>query len=105
MMNYRSEKDDVTKDQRGNCSNEESPSSVCSQLSSNICESVCCKKSPVLNLYQTRNLEVIKKSRVCYGQRYRQFCTDWYEAYPWLVLCASRSKAFCGYCCYGKFKG
>ncbi len=53
-------------------------------------------------MYQTRSLEVIKKSR---GQRYGQCCTDWYEAYPWLVLCASRSKAFCGYCCYGKFKG
>ncbi len=59
----------------------------------------------MLNLYQTRSLEVIKKSRVCYEQKYRQFCTDWYEAYSWLVLCASRSKAFCGYCCYGKFKG
>ena len=36
-MNYQSEKDDhVTKHQRGNCSNEESPSSVCSQLSSNM---------------------------------------------------------------------
>ena len=30
---------------------------------------------------------------------------QWYTSYLWLILCTTRIKAFCGYCCYGKSRG
>ena len=67
-------------------------------LSCEACESLCCQDT--LNLYQVKDPHVIKKTRIPSGQRSRQFCIEWYSTYPWLVLCTTRLKAFCGYCRY-----
>ena len=86
---------------------QDSATAVTPQPSSQVtvCESMCCTVSHTLSLHQVKDKGVIKKTRVRYGQRFRKFCTDWYGTYPWLVLCSRRLKAFCGYCCYGKYKG
>ena len=67
------------------------------------CESECCQDS--LDIFQVRDSTILKKTRRDQGQRSRQFCCDWYTAFPWLVLCVTHLKAFCAYCRYAAKRG
>ena len=82
----RSEEDYVTTqetEKSGSSSDEESESTSDDQLASESCQSI---KSHSLNLYPTQDSKAIQNTRVQFQQIFRQFCTNWYKTYPWLVL-------------------
>ena len=39
------------------------------------------------------------------GSKYRHFCSEWFQEYPWLVLCTTKLKAYCYQCRYCTEKG
>ena len=85
----KSEEDYVTTqetEKSGSSSDEESESTSDDQLASESCHSICCQKSHSLNLYPTQDSKAIQNTRVQFRQIFRQFCTNWYKTYPWLVL-------------------
>ena len=67
---------------------------------STICLSQCCKDSEVLDVYQTKDKVVLSHTKKQQGNRSRQFRSDWYDLFPWLVLCVTKLRAFCAYCTF-----
>ena len=63
-----------------------------------ICNARCCQDT--LEIFQVTDQNVILQTRKIQGHS-RQFCAEWYKKFPWLVLCTTRFRAFCAYCCYG----
>ena len=51
------------------------------------CGAECCKDGNTGKPFQARNQSIILKTRKHQGSKLRQFSTDWYKTYPWLVLC------------------
>ena len=57
----------------------------------------------VLNVVLLHNLfkcmiSVLSKTRKLQGKKWRQFCPELFEKYPWFILCCMRHKAFCSLC-------
>lgn len=70
------------------------------------CTSECCKDSSVMRLpYQVKSLPILSQTRKLQGSKWRQFSPDWYDVYPWLVLCMSTLKAYCHFCKYCTRRG
>lgn len=64
------------------------------------CDADCCKAGYTGEPFQARNQGIILRTRKHQGRKVRQFSTDWYKIYPWLVLCVTTLKAFCYFCRY-----
>ena len=43
---------------------------------------------------------IVKAEKKKQGNRYWNFSSTWYKAFPWLSLCITKKKAFCCYCRY-----
>ena len=50
-------------------------------------------------LFQVRDDNVLKRTKRVQGHT-RQFHSDWFKRYPWLVLCVTKLKALCAHCRY-----
>ena len=62
------------------------------------CKRQCCDMEAAVvssQPYQSTSQNVITNAKKLQGSRYRQFSTEWYRAYPWVVLCSTSSRAFC----------
>ena len=54
--------------------------------------------------YQSTSQNIIVNTKKLESSRYRQSSTEWYRAYPWVVLASTSSRPFCYMCkyCYNK---
>lgn len=53
-----------------------------------ICSKQCCELDPINQPpYQITNQQMLSQTKKLQGRKYRQFCVEWYTAYPWLYLC------------------
>ena len=69
-------------------------------LALEVCDAECCVDGNTGKPFQVRNQSIIVRTRKRQGTKFRQFYTDWYNNYPWLVLCITTFKAFCYFCQY-----
>ena len=61
------------------------------------CNAPCCQDS--LEAFQVTDKNILRKTRKVQGHG-RQFCSEWYQNYPWLILCITYFTAFCSTCRY-----
>ena len=61
------------------------------------CNAPCCQDS--LEVFQVTDKNILRKTRKVQGHG-RQFCSEWYQKYPWLILCVTYFTAFCSTCRY-----
>ena len=66
------------------------------------CNSQCCQDT--LDVFQVTDETVLKRSKRVQGHT-RQFYSEWFKNYPWLVLCVTKLKAFCAYYRYNHRRG
>ena len=52
-----------------------------------------------LDVFQVTDATVLKRTKRVQGHT-RQFCSEWFKSYPWLVLCVTKLKAYRVYCRY-----
>ena len=64
---------------------------------SQLCDAPCCQDS--LEVFQVTDKTSLRKTRKVQGDG-RQFCSEWYQRYPWLILCITHFTAFCSTCRY-----
>ena len=70
------------------------------------CTLECCNDSSIVRApYQVKSLPILSQTRKQQGSKWHQFSPDWYDTYPWLILCASTFKAYCHYCKYCTRRG
>ena len=55
--------------------------------------------------YQVKSPPILHQTRKLQGTKWRQFSSDWYDTYPWLVLCTTTLKAYCHFCKYCTKRG
>ena len=48
--------------------------------------------------YLVKSPPILHKTRKLQGSKWRQFSSDWYDTYPWLVLCTTTLRAYCHFC-------
>ena len=69
-----------------------------------ICSASCCKNATYVPV-QVTDPGTLLKTKKLQGKKWRQFNSDWFKVYPWLVLCTTKRKAFCSYCRYSSERG
>ena len=62
-----------------------------------LCNAPHCQDS--LEVFQVTNKNILKKTRKVQGHN-RQCCPEWYQEYPWLIMCITYFTAFCSMCWY-----
>lgn len=72
-----------------------------------VCIAPCCDLETAISSqpYQAKSKHILDKTKKLQGNKFRQFRSEWYNAYPWLVLCTTSFKAFCYFCKYCSYKG
>ena len=79
--------------------NQDEPNNEPSNEHNTICSKQCCELDPInQSPYQITNQQTLSQTKKLQGRRYRQFCVEWYTAYPWLYLCLTSLEAFCHLC-------
>ena len=61
------------------------------------CSALCCQDS--LEVFQVTDKTILRKTRKVQGHG-RQFCSEWYQKYSWLILCVKYLTACCSVCRY-----